>query len=400
MDRWNKAGGAANVGLFILTAISTVFLIWDRMRPQTGQSPAPQGVATVANSWAIPIVLCAALLVAAGLQVFAAYVSRGKKSTSVNLSVGSSGGKCPDTWLHKIALDQAETIYRFVHVTRLVIAQNELFGRSDPYMEIQVGIDNRSLYEISVDNPFGHIYFQQREISGPLTWAERTIPTHGNDGVVTLKQSLDGYDVVHILNGSSEEAFDFNRLELRVKGAGSSEPLVKSQPLSLRHRMTNAPLIQKYPKLDIVVLSMASTFVCNFQTWGVSADGTPEDGYITLEVSLKNFRTIDAQIESFRIEVSLRGKPCVAQAETGNALWEKTNISDSGNVSHSGKQFKNLAGVLPLSVNQSGASGHLQFFFREVGASPMLDAIPYELVMTDKSGERHSFEGVIPKHEG
>ncbi len=75
-SNFTKASGLANVGIFIVTCLSTGFLIWKETRPQAANAVATPTGSSV-NYWLI--ILVAAVLVAACLNVVAALIARGKK---------------------------------------------------------------------------------------------------------------------------------------------------------------------------------------------------------------------------------------------------------------------------------------------------------------------------------
>lgn len=83
MDNWlSKATAWANIGSFIIAAALAVIFIWDRIHPQSGQPVVSVGNAGMGDGWLIPIALCLSLLLAGGLHLAAAIVSRGEKASS------------------------------------------------------------------------------------------------------------------------------------------------------------------------------------------------------------------------------------------------------------------------------------------------------------------------------
>lgn len=403
------------------SAVMLAIIVWPLVRPeQRGYSSLWD--TSVSAYW--PLALLAVCIVgAAGLQLASVLVARKSNSekqvstVSVARRAATNHEDCERkisardgqieqlqaqlerfTWLHDIAKDQAETIHRFVHITRCVIGKYELFDRVDPYIEFQLTIDNRSVYEICFADPVGVIFFGDRELSGALSWTERAAPTHGNEGVVTLKERLDRTDVIPILNGP-EATFDFTRLKLGIKGDTFFDTVVRPQVANLGHQVTNNALLERYPKLDIQIVQA---------TFSIRQDQRIERAitatyYVTIELAIHSRRNRSISIDRVRLYLPIPGKASNVYAETSpEKLSRRQYISKTGQVeslSYSDLTLDNLV-ARPLRFEDgTSISGGLQFTLGEMAIDDeTIDRMRnrrFELALIDDVGEEHLKQGEI-----
>jgi hypothetical protein len=296
-------------------------------------------------------------------------------------------------WLDEIATEQAQTIHRFVSMSECRFGRFELFQRNDPYIEFILDIWNRSVYDVSIPEPSGPIDFNGRELMGTPQWKEskRSI-TWSNQGWFTLRQNLSSEDVVHIMNGSAH--FSFHLLNLRVEGAGIADNVIP-QPLSLSGLIpNNKPILDTYPKLQIQVSQLKAAFIVNLQQ-GKSA----EDALISMHVAVENHRTFPTIVEDIHFRIVIKGSGYITDAERGK-IWESMHINEEGKLQNNEIELDNLTNRLPLRVLRAEMSGCLQFIFKTIGAEIFNNEVFYELILTDRSGERHLATGLLNKLDG
>ncbi len=294
--------------------------------------------------------------------------------------------QAPD-WLRDIADEEAKALDRFVLIVWAGIGKSELYERRDPYLEFQLRVENRSLYDPVLEDPIGSVSFEDRELSGERIWTERTLPTHGKEGVITLRQRLDRDDVVYIMSGSTESSFDFTRLEVRAKPLRSS---TKAERLLLQHRPTNAALIEKYPKLNFELLVATITPYYDFEHLSeLIEDSSLKGVFVNTKIRFTNPRLNAIKISAFKLNTA----PDIQRVTlaTQGDLYLKSNLM-KGQRQLRGPLTPNLQDSVPLIAERGVPfEGWLQFYLPGVRREVLLGKKP-SVIALDDSGEGHPLE--------
>jgi hypothetical protein len=295
-------------------------------------------------------------------------------------------------WLFDIATDQAKTIYRFVSITDWRTGQHELL-RDDAYLEFLMTIWNRSVYDIILLATSGRISFHGRELTGTLAWKEQPqVIKWANTGQVTLRQALTRDDAVHILNHGS--SFDFSHLQIRATGFGNFESVVVPQSLHAdQSPPSNRELLVQNPKLSIQAKVLVASFIVDLQEYSSS-----DDAYISMSVKIRNYRDTPVVVESVELKVLLQDGLIAAAAQYGE-IWEKMHIDEIGRLQGVDRKLDNLTVKLPLRLQHAEVPGDVQFVFKGARQVFFNQNVHYELIFTDRTGERHPYEGVINEVE-
>jgi hypothetical protein len=286
-------------------------------------------------------------------------------------------------WLRDLADDQASSIFRFVQITKCTVGKRE-FQRNDPYLEFVLAVDNRSVYDVNFAELNGSISFKDWQLTGALTWIERSAPTHGNVGQVIIRQALDRQDVIHILNGSPNVSFDFSRLQIGISRNGTQPQSAQVSHLSV----TNEDLLKTYPKLAIQIRDSVFSWLiydppqlCN------------EPCIVTLLLKLTNDRQTTITIETVKLATTINLSKHVAYAESGLEVWPRRYVS-AGRDGHQGNALPNLNATTPLKLAAGeSVDGALQFKFDSIRyMEPTGNAVEHEqfrLFLIDTEGECH-----------
>lgn len=300
-------------------------------------------------------------------------------------------------WLHDIAIDQAQTIFRFVSITDWKIGKHEL-SRDDSYIEFPVTIWNHSIYEIALPEISGSISFNGRELTGSLRWMERIrVLTWGNIGTFNFRQSLTRDDVIHILNGCAN--FDFDRLEIAIEGSGEAASKVTAQLLNFgRVPPNNDALIRAYPKLQIEIKDATLNYIFDIGKYGID-----QMLYLTVRADVRNVgRRINIEIETFKLIADIGGRTQVLFAENGERVWSTVIMDENKGLAREGRPFDNLnaAPLLIIPYGKEIKGRALQFMFDPVDWNAFeqavdAPAIPFTLVLIDKSREEHPIQGAM-----
>jgi len=289
-------------------------------------------------------------------------------------------------WLHDIADEQGRSIHRFISLTRCLICKHELF-RPNPYIEFQMVVTNRSIYDIEFLRISGAISFHGRELTGTLAWTRQpSVLTWGNETSISFRQNLSADDVPHLLT-NEEQPFDFSRLEIK---AGGVDPRCETKELHLPAAPTNEILLIEYPKLEIQVNEgLIASFIVNLQDWSKGSGG-----FVTMPVTIRNNRAVPVIVDSVELKVTQGDLEKTAIAERGET-WAKMFIDKEGQLQRSDRKLNNLADRLPMRIQRAEMSGDFQFVFKSDRVLFLRQNIRYELILTDKSGEIHSLLGVM-----
>jgi hypothetical protein len=300
-------------------------------------------------------------------------------------------------WLTDIAQDQRQTIHRFVHFTDLRYGRHELM-RSEPYLDLCLTVDNRSLFDISFLGLDGTTRFGQRELTVAPIWQSRSTVTHGNIGTVTVRQPLTKEDVIHILNSPSdiEAGFDLSELRIGVEGnhgLNSTAVNVHQTPLS------NAQLLGAYSDLDIDIIRV----VCDWSqdTRTAAPYVRSESFFVTLLLRIKSQRATPLAIETFKLFLTVNGKEHVSFAE--DEVHARRIVNEQGAEYGDGAYSPSLSKNGPVTLIQDKTvEGPLQFIFSELqnmahitGAITVYDA-PFTLCLIDQDSRRFTHRGFLP----
>lgn len=396
VGRWfgqTVAGGIVE-GFAFVAAVSIGLSLWSWLKGATFEQAALLGL--------FAIVLLALALYLVSLAVFK-FHERQPSTEQDRLSITTNAQVCPVTWLHEIAKDEAETIYRFVLITECHFGKHELLRSDHPYIEFFLYIENRSVYDVTLADLTGSISFDQRELVEPLRWLGRPplVLTHGNIGSFTFRQSLTQDDAVHILSGEAEDLrFDFSRLEVKVLGYEDFGRMVVPQFLHVDQlRPAHAVLLAAYPKLNIEIAKAVFSWIVDTR---IERDGRDPSYLVTMEISITNLRPSTIAIDTFELMVMIHGQPYVALAGSGQHLWPRKFLHESGREEVlEGKELDNLNASPPLIVpERNPIKGALQFRFGAIqlnGAPPdyatsvvlAADRQYFKLTLIAKTGEKH-----------
>lgn len=300
-------------------------------------------------------------------------------------------------WLREIAKGQAESILSFVQITKPTFGKYELF-RSDPYLEFQLSVDNRSVYDLALcEKLVGSISYLNREFSSAVTWIDRPVLTHVNVSTITIRQALTREDVSHILSGAEAVHFDFSRLQIEFESHADFKEDVSSKSLHVHHLLlNNADLVKAYPKLEINLLQSVYGFLLDERPVLPKTEPT----LVTLLLWIQNWRSFTVEVKSFKLRVSVNGKQYVGYAASGDELHAEFEVNRCGQEVGIGPAVRNLnaAGSLTLIENQR-ERGALQFRFPELQFFDIehdeLNGAPFTLTLIDANDEKHHQNGTI-----
>lgn len=309
----------------------------------------------------------------------------GSKDTPVTTALTSlKAQQEKNKWLHEIAKDQAETIYRWVCVTRCAYTNNYDLMRDDPHVEFVFYVHNRSVYNVQFDSLDGRIFFAGRQLTGLLRWIEKPeVLTYGNEGSFIIQQSLSKEDALHIRNASDEAYFDLERLKIIVGGNADFKDLIIPRPLQVSHcsvTLTNKEFLTKYPKIKITIER------ANLRAALERKTARQLGSYILMEVSFENPRSTALEIQSFKLKVEKPGWSTLTIAREGE-IREFYTFED-GRESLIGGQLENL-NVVPFSAEQWHTfKGWLLFVIPGIMADN-LEECSATLRIVDAAGEEH-----------
>jgi hypothetical protein len=384
IGRWfghTVAGGIVE-GFAFVAVVSISLSLWSWLKGATFEQAVLLGL--------FAIVLLALALYFVSLAVFK--FREGQRSSEQDQPSNATNAQaCPDTWLHDIAFEQANSLENYIDVECWML-KHRLVG-DDPYIDFNFHLSNRSVFGLTLTDVSGFINFGADRLSIPPVLTENLVTnlTAKEPKNFLVFQRLRPSEAVMLLNHNGQ--FDFREMRANLSTNPSGGSVVIPWRLN-EPRIDNEFIDASYPKLDFKILSATSEYVTNLQTWNAGSDG---EGIITLQLDIKSLRPSRSSIESFRVEALIPTNLRIASAQTGE-IWEKKIIDESGRLRLEGK-LNNLAGTRPLNVDQAGASGYLQFLFPNEGAR-MLQTIGFTLIATETSGERHSIEGLIERKTG
>jgi hypothetical protein len=344
----------------------------------------------LALHWVILLCVTVFVLMALGLNLISMFIIRRRKHNPEFWEphgVSSQAVQCPEKWLHTIADDQAQTIYRWVCVTDCQYYKHELM-RDDPYVEFVFYIHNRSVYDVRFDTLRGPIYFAGRQLSGQLKWSEKPNEiTYGNIGSIIIQQGLSKDDVIHILNAPTDIGrFDFRRLEIPAK---DREDRIVSQPLQIQQwELSNDLFLKVHPKLEIEIKKI--------ELKPTNLDLKKASSLINVKISFVSRRSERIAVQGFKLRVQAGGETYVKSAESGTiyTIWQTNSEGEK----LYGDIIENLyTGSIIYLEQGEKREGWLQFTIHNI-IPLQLEDTEAVLAIVDTSGEEHRIECLLQDH--
>jgi hypothetical protein len=421
-DKWIVRSGVLAQWLSFIAAI---FFGWKML-------PSATTPAEGAMTWLWPSLFIGAILLAGGLHVVSAFIARGQKENPKESQLPERKNEYERTisnlrsqierlqkndenqgnllvvrngdleklqakldglkWLHELAETQAVNLKEWVEVD-CSIGDHQLLG-ADPYIDLTIRIISFSVYSLTLTRVSGFLFFIQR-LREPLEVSMNNVKNLplGEHGFFTVTQPLRKADAVAMLNA---RGYRFALYDLTVDIQANPGAIAMELPwICTPPEIDDLFIAKHYPKIVIDIKSAHSDVIANLQTWGISNDGMVKyDGFINLELHLSVKRSVSARIASVYLSANLRGEIYRLKATVGD-VWEGELIREHGEVAVKGKKLPNLISSEPLIVDETGATGFVQFRVNK-GGGGLLDDIEFVLTLKDESGEEHWAEGVIP----
>ena len=306
------------------------------------------------------------------------------------------------THVRMVAHIQAHSINSYVQIKQLRYGKHDLL-RSDPYVEFSFVLVNNSIYDIEPSPTLSaSISFAERELTGSLTWIRRGRVRHDDLEEITLRQNLTKEDVVHILNGSITDSFQFARLKIMLEGSPDFAATVIPRALPVTQtRISNADLLKRYPKVDLELMEISFNWI---EETRIGAHNNPRDEpcFVTLFLRATNRRPVAISIETFKLTLKSDGEEYISFAESQVFVRRFTN--QLGEEIGEGSHYSNLNHQTPLTLIQDKSSeGALQFIFRDLryleSLTNKIDLAnaPIRLTLIDKDQERHTVTARLPE---
>lgn len=391
MDRWNKSGAIAQW----IAVVIALFEIWHHW-------PKSEGTSEV-KAWLIPAALISALVLAAGLRVVAAIVSRGKTRRAEREGSGQSeydkaliqsreriatlddeltklqarDDECKQ--FLEVINEQAKHLSSLIQMEQALISSHNLLSEA-PFVELRFLVKNCSVFQVSIPDIVGHLCFGNQQLENAPTFVGRPIQNlrFWQNGGFDLRQKLERHEALMILN-SDRASFGFHRIEFPIIAMGTDE----QENLYMNCEITSDKLIADYPKLEIAILASALREYRDLTKNTRFALPEHLESIVNVNLRFENPRPGRIEIKQYKlITYNDVARTTSAQARE---IRERPAIGVSGEAQ--GLALPNLNDRTIHAEQREPFEGWLQFVVKVPPKS--IHGTVAELVIVDTSGEEH-----------